>query len=127
MLVNNIQYGYVEKTIFEKRGNQIHFFGYSYNSYNGTDTPYRFVEYTFFYADIKDVMDEGFYLFEHEHGADYQQYIQDCTEEEVNKIYTHYDNGNAPQLVCVDDDINDLPDGCYIAYDRRDIIEANHE
>ena len=115
--------GYVEKTIFEKKGNQIHFFGYSYDTCEETETPYRFVEYTFFYADIKDVMDEGFYLFENEHGADYKQYVQDCAEDEVDNIYAHYYNGNEPEFVCTDDINESLPDGCYIAYDPTDIIE----
>ena len=120
----DLRNGYVEKTIFEKKGNQIHFFGYSYDACEETETPYRFVEYTFFYADIKDVAEEGFYLYENEHGAEFQQYSLDCNEEQLIDVYTHYYNGNAPDFVCVDDIDENLPDGCYIAYTKSDVVEV---
>lgn len=106
---------YLEKTIFAKEGNDIHYLAYGYCSEDGSDRPYRFLEYTGFYAPIEDIETLGFQAVESEDGALYKQYIEDVTEAEMISRYQHYDAGQHPKWVKFADINRHLPDGCYIA------------
>lgn len=107
------------KTIFsiEKQGNEkvIHFHGYGYCT-DGTDKPYRFVEYTFCYALLSEAIDKGFTTCEDECAVEVNQYVTELeTEEDVVKCYEHYDGGKAPQLIDIKELSMDTPCGMYIA------------
>lgn len=114
---------YEDNTIIEKCGDEIHFFAYGYRCDDDTsDKPYRFVEYTFFYGALKEIVETGFSEFESEVGCEYKQYIEDVDEETMLKYYRSYGEGKHPLFVCADDIDEDLPDGYYIVV-KRDIME----
>jgi len=92
----------------------VHFYGYGYCADDGTETPYRFVEYTWFIAPLRDVLKVGFESYEGDNGDRYKQYITDCTEEKMNEIYKHYDNGNQPTVIKEEEITEDTQFGCYI-------------
>lgn len=116
-MVNN---DYCEKTVFaieEEDGlKYCHFSGYGY--YAGTEIvpgkPYRFVEYTFCYAPLEEVIRFGFSECESYYGPESKQYVTDCTEKEMYDIYKHYDNGSAPKELS--EITMETPCGCYILY-----------
>lgn len=109
---------YIEKTVFgieTDNGEKIvHFYGYGYHSDDGTDTPYRFLEYTFCYVPLKKVLEMGFEEAESQYGPEVKQYIADCTRDEMESIYEHYDNGNKPTELKKEDLNMDTPLGVYI-------------
>jgi len=78
---------------------KIHYYAYGYDCCDGGKTPYRFVEYTFFIAPLREVLDKGAYLYEEDFGYQYKQYVEDCSEEKCLNNYLHYDNGNEPVLL----------------------------
>ena len=82
---------YVDAIIFDvvdKFGEKIvHILADSYNSYDGTETPYRFVEYCWAYVALADIPVNaiwGYDLLQH------KQYIEDCSLDSLNDIYEHY-------------------------------------
>lgn len=90
----------------------VHIFGYGYCADDGTETDCRFVEYTFFYVPLDEVLAKGLGEVEDEYGPDVKQYITDCSFEKMMEIYHHYDNGQCPvQITAI---TADLPDGCYV-------------
>ena len=99
----------------------VHFYGYGYGA--GDDSspaPYRFVEYTFFYVPLTEVLERGVFEVESEDSECVKQYITDCTYEEMLDVYRHYDNGNCPKPITIEDMSDDLADGTYvIQYVRR--------
>lgn len=112
---------YSENTIVEIstqiQRRTIHFFGFGYYAHeNGKQ--YRFLEYTWFIADLRKALKMGLYEFESEYQERYKQYITDCTEEECVEIYEHYDNGKMPKLIYADEVNMDTPDGVYIIVKR---------
>lgn len=88
----------------------VHIMGDSYFAQDASDPPYRFVEYTFAYIPLKEILEKG--MPNGDWYAEFKQYIQDCTEEELIEIYEHYDNGNMPTAITALTE--DLPCGCYI-------------
>lgn len=102
----------------DNEGNKFaHLYGYGYcNGGNGPDdpTPCRFVEYTFFYAPLSEVVEKGIFGVEAEYGEFYKQYITDCNEEEVLDIYRHYDDGSCPTPICEEDITMDLKEAVYV-------------
>lgn len=88
----------------------MHIHGDSYFAYDDSELPFRFVEYTFAYMPLKDILAGG--MPNGDWYAEFMQYIQDCTEEELVEIYEHYDNGNMPTIIT--ELAEDLPCGCYI-------------
>lgn len=92
----------------------VHFFGYGYESDEDGDKPYRFVEYTFFIASLKEALDMGIDKYENEVGANFKQYIEDCDEDTLLNRYLKYNNGETPLPIPKEKlDIN-VPDGMYI-------------
>ena len=109
---------YIENTIFDINTNKdgeryVHFLGYGYAADEiEKGKPYRFLEYTFFEAPLKDVLSVGFYAYENKYSEQYNQYVQDCDKQTCLDTYLHYNNGSAP--IPIDSiDIN-TPDGCYV-------------
>ena len=88
----------------------VHFSGDSYYCDDGTDTPYRFTEYCWGYIPLKEVVENG--MPDGDWYGNLKQYINDCTEKQLDEIYEHYDNGNMPQVI--EKLTMDLPLGCYI-------------
>lgn len=114
---NQIELGDVEEhtiiAVEEENGRKyVHFFGYGYYADDGTDTPYRFLEYTFLIAPLEDVLKEGVADYESNHQDSCKQYITDCNEEKCLDIYRHYDNGKQPKLLS--ELTLDTPVGTYI-------------
>lgn len=112
-MTNNLE----ERTIFaiEKDHHQkyVHFFGYGYYADDGTATPFRFVEYTWCYVPLDEVLEMGFEEAEAQYGPEVKQYITDCNEEQMIDIYEHYDNGNMP--IVLDGKLtSETPCGTYI-------------
>jgi len=110
---------FYEKTVVgiepgENGEKDVHFFGYGYCAEDGTDTPYRFVEYTWFIVPLKEVLKTGFASYEGDNSDQYKQYITDCTEESMYDIYMHYDNGSQPVVIKEEDISENTPFGCYI-------------
>lgn len=109
---------YLEKTIFaiEKENSEkiVHFYGYGYYG-EGTyddDKKYRFVEYTYAYMKLSEVLKLGFQEAEVVASAFVNQYITDCFLEGLERIYDTYDNGRKPKEV--DQITESLPEGVYI-------------
>lgn len=92
----------------------VHYLGFGYYGGGGDEDgkDHRFVEYTFCYVPLKEVLSKGFSAAEGEYAPEVKQYITDCTEEEMMDIYLHYDNGNCPTPIT--EITTDLPDGCYV-------------
>lgn len=111
---------YLEKTVVgietDEEGKKIHYYGYGYISDDCSDKPYRFLEYTWFIAPLKDVLEFGIREYESEYQDQFKQYITDCTKEQCGSIYEHYDNGNIPKLMLESDVDMNTPDGCYILF-----------
>lgn len=110
---------YTDKIIIDintnLQGKEIHFLAYSYEN----DSNYVLVEYCGFYASLADVIKstndgtlvEKLKEYEGRFGEMYKQYCQDCTGEELEAAYTHYDNGKSP--IFTDTLYEDTPDGVY--------------
>ena len=111
---------YTEKTIIciekEDDGEKVvHFMGYGYYGEVETEKPYRFLEYTFFFGKLKNVLNYGgIRNYEGEYQDRYKQYITDCTYEEMNEIYEQYNNGKMPEIIDEKDITINIPFGCYI-------------
>lgn len=90
----------------------IHIFGYVYYTEDGTATPYRLLEYTFFYVPLKEVVEKGLYKVEMERQEEYKQYLQDLSYEDILTVYNNY-NGGKP-LTVLDKLTIDTPEGYYI-------------
>lgn len=110
---------YEDHTIFgieEEEGKKIvHFYGYGYYVGEESGKSYRFLEYTFFYAPLEDVLSHegGFDGYEIAHSDSVKTYITDCTQEELNDIYEHYDCGRKPVEIS-EKDIASAPLGVYV-------------
>ena len=109
---------YVEKIVVDVKtllggDKEIHFMGYSYyNDYK--DKPYTFVEYCGFTELYSIIVERNYSVrdYEKQYGEYNKQYCQDCTIQELNEIYEHYDNGRCPKFI---EDIDEnTPDGMYI-------------
>lgn len=110
---------YLNKTIFaietENHKKVVHFLGYGYldeEMENNSEKKFRFVEYTFAYAKLSNVLKKGFERCEVASATFVTQYVTDVTLEELNNIYETYDNGHRPKEVCQLSE--DLPTGIYI-------------
>lgn len=94
----------------------VHCYGYGYLtedsglSKDGVSRPYRFLEYTWAYFPLEDIVKNG--LPDSDVMCRFKQYITDCTEAELISTYEHYDNGNMPVLL--ESLSMDTPVGCYI-------------
>ena len=93
---------------------KVHFYGYGYYADDSSKTPYRFLEYIGFIYPLKDVLYMGFVEFEGEYQDSVKQFMTDCTEEEMIDIYNHYDEGNMPTKIWIDEITPHTPCGCYI-------------
>lgn len=101
----------------EKDGTKIvHLYGYGYyaDSSDPDGKDYRFVEYTFFYVPLSEVLERGISDVESEDSEFIKQYITDCTYEGMLEIYHHYDNGNCPTPITCDQLSMDLAEGVYV-------------
>jgi hypothetical protein len=98
---------------------QVHIFGYGYcaDSCQEEGKDCRFVEYTFCYVPLNEVLARGLRECEDEYGPEVKQYITDCTFEEMMNIYEHYDNGQCPTVITA---INaNIPDGTYVLVSKE--------
>ena len=92
-----------------------HLYGYGYDA--GDDSsgkPCRFVEYTFFYVPLTEVLERGIFKVESEDSECIKQYITDCSYEGMLDIYHHYNNGKCPTPITVEELSLDLADGVYV-------------
>lgn len=109
---------YIEKTIFaiEKENGKkiVHFLGYRYygEGFHDNNKKLRFVEYTHAYMELSKVIKSSFESSECAAAAFVNQYITDCTLEELERIYETYDNGRKPKEISSLSE--DIPEGCYI-------------
>lgn len=111
---------YLEKTIFaiekaEDDEKVVHFLGYGYygeGMERNSEKKFRFVEYTFAYSKLSNVLKKGFSNCEVAATAFVTQYVTEVTLEELHKIYETYDNGHRPKEVYQLSE--DLPEGVYI-------------
>lgn len=108
-----------EDTVFaietDSDGNrQVHIYGYGYfaDSSDVEGKDYRFVEYTFCFVPLDEVLQKGLGAVEDEYGPLVKQYITDCNYDEMMHIYQHYDNGNCPVPITAFD--ASIPDGTYV-------------
>lgn len=90
----------------------IHYLAYSYEA-DTPETPYRFVEYTFFITPLAEALEEGVVNFELREEPFIKQYVTDATAEELVKIYQHYDNGEEPAELIITELDMDTPCGVY--------------
>ena len=104
----------VEITTNEDGSRDVHFFGFGYSNDCDEKNPCIFEEYTGFFASLDDVLKIGFEAYEQNHQEQYTHYVENCTEEECQSIYEHYDNGNMPKLVFEDAVDKNIADGMYI-------------
>lgn len=119
---------YLDATIlavdYDDDGNKVvHIFGDSYDAYDGTETSYRFVEYSFGYIPLRRIIDSGMpdsYWY-----AGLKQYIEDCTLGRLKEIYEHYDGGQMPQVISAL--TNDTPCGVYILLPSKKEEKENNE
>lgn len=96
----------------------VHFSGDSYYCGDGTDAPYRFTEYCWGYIPLREVIENG--MPDGNWYAELKQYITDCTEEQLDEIYEHYDDGKMPRVI--KKLTMDLPLGCYIILAQDSIM-----
>lgn len=118
---------YLEATVlaidFEDDGSKVvHIFGDSYDAYDGTDTSYRFTEYSFGYMPLSEILSNG--MPNGDWYAGLKQYIEDCTLERLNEIYEHYDGGQMPKVIS--ELTKDTPCGCYILLPRNNTEKENN-
>ena len=101
---------------------QVHIYGYGYfaDSSHVEGQNYRFVEYTFCYVPLDEVLQNGLGAAEDKYGPEVTQYITDCTYDEMMNIYEHYDNGECPTPITAFD--ASIPDGTYVVVSE----EAEH-
>ena len=92
----------------------VHLMGYGYCADDSSSTPYRFVEYTWFYVPAKRLKNEKIEDIEGTEAEYYKQNILDCNEDELLNIYLHYDNGNTPKLLKSDELCESTPCGLYV-------------
>ena len=90
----------------------VHVCGYGYYVGEPEDKPYRILDYCGLIAPLGDVIKMGLEEFEEKYGPEVNQYIKNVSLAELCRIYTHYDNGNAP-IPISELDLN-TPDGCYL-------------
>ena len=98
---------------------QIHIYGYGYfaDSSRVDGKNYRFVEYTFCYVPLDEVLQSGLSAAEDKYGPEVTQYITDCTYDEMMHIYEHYDAGQCPTVITA---INaNIPDGTYVLVSKE--------
>ena len=111
---------YLEKTIVgietDEEGKKIHYYGYGYFSDDSSEKTHRFLEYTWFIAPLEEVLKTGIAEYESENQDQFKQYITDCTEDECESFYEHYDNGKMPKLILAADVDMNTPDGVYILF-----------
>lgn len=104
------------KTIFSvENGTErrfVHIFGYVYYTEDGTTTPYRLLEYTFFYVPLEEVVEKGLYKVEMEGQEEHKQYLQDLSYEDILMVYNNYNSGEP--LIVLDKLAIDTPEGYYI-------------
>lgn len=92
-----------------------HLYGYGYDAGDdSSDEPCRFVEYTFFYVPLTEVLERGIFEVESEDSECIKQYITDCSYEEMLSIYRHYDDGKCPMPITTKDLSLNLADGVYV-------------
>lgn len=108
----------IESTIFGIENDDgkkvIHYYGYGYYCDGDDEKPYRFLEYTFFYGNLQEVLEIGISEYEGEYSDAVKQYITDCTEEELGDIYEHYDEGVPPIPIHESEISLDIPCGVYV-------------
>ncbi len=99
----------------ERGEKQVHIMGYGYYVGAPTETPYRFVEYCWYYVPLEYILTCGFPADgEYESYENVKQYIEDCSQERLVEIYEHYDNGVKPSELRIET-LNLLtPCGVYI-------------
>ena len=108
----------LDKTVIsveEINGEKVaHLGGYGYYCDDGSKTPYRFVEYTFFYIPLKRLEKEDIGDIESQESCEYKQYISDYNEEQLLHVYQHYNNGSAPILLKKEELNINTPYGMYV-------------
>ena len=112
--INNIE----DRTIFAVETDNdeklVHILGYIYDGGDGTETPYRHLQYMFFYVPLEEVVRNGLYAVEIDEQENYDQDIQDISIEDALRVYHSYYNGTTPISITEADITLDMPDGCYI-------------
>lgn len=93
---------------------QARLYAYGYCTGDGSEPAYRFVEYTFFYVPLDEVLQKGIFEVESEYSEFIKQYITDCTEDEMLGLYKHYDAGNCPKPIIEAQLTATIPDGTYV-------------
>ena len=101
----------VEKDIESKK--VIHFLGYGYRA-DVSEKPYRFIEYTFFYAPIKQIMEEGFSNVESRYNQEIKQYVSELNESEFLECYGRYYNKKKTKRITQKDFNECLKEGTYL-------------
>lgn len=97
----------------------IHYSGYGYYSETGVEndpTPYRIVEYCGVGAPLKEVLEfekKTGESYEAEVSCEFNQYVTDCTLEELIEAYDTWFDGRAPQPLPEQGLTEDIPYGCY--------------
>lgn len=121
----------IEIELDENNQKVAHILGDSYYSEDGTDTPYRFVEYSWGYVSLADLINNG--MPDGDWYGNLKQYIEDCNADRLNEIYEHYDNGKAPVITSLVKITMATPCGCYILISCQDnngdgfLVERNDE
>lgn len=95
----------------------IHYYAYSYCADDGAPDSYRLVEYTFFIETLAKVLQYGIKQYESDYQEEVKQYIEDCTEGELIRLYEHYDKGEAPVHIWISEITMETPYGMYILED----------
>lgn len=107
----------VEAIIFDvvdKFGEKIvHILADSYNSYDDTETPYRFVEYCFAYIPLADIIRDGIWEYDL---SQHKQYIEYCSLNKLNEIYTQYHKYVGNPTMIFGEVPQDIPTGSYILF-----------
>ena len=104
----------------------VHLYGYGYDAGAGESEaePCRFVEYTFFYVPLTEVLERGIFNVESEDSEPIKQYITDCTYEGMLEMYRHYDNGNCPTPITEKELSMELKEGVYVVHYEPHSVKA---
>lgn len=103
----------------------IHYMGYGYEAGANDEndiTPYRFVDYTGLIHPLDDVLrylspqtgQRGILAWEIDNQEFCKQYIDDYSFEDLNAVYSSYDNGKQPKRIFIEDLTINTPCGIYI-------------
>ncbi len=116
MAEHDVSY-YIDNTIVEvtdgDEGKKVKIYAYGYFAGDPEDKPYRFVEYSFFFGNLKRIKESGLSTFESAYGQNHNQNIGEYSEQDIIFAYEHY-RGRMPKVINESELSENTENGIYI-------------